>query len=165
MARDVVQVKIEGAEELLKELKALGVNVKKTLRGATRAGAKVIQAEAETRARSVSGSSGKHVRVSVSARHKEFVEASIGATRKKFFMRFFETGVQPHEITGAPLVFEGDRGLIVIGGVRHPGMPARPWLRPAFDSRRDAATAAMGDVLRATVEEARIAAEGRDEEE
>jgi len=165
MARDVVQVKIEGGEELLKELKALGVNVRRTLRGATRAGAKVIQAEAEVRARSVSGTSGKHVRVSVSARHKEFVEASIGATKKKFFMRFFETGVQPHEITGTPLVFEGDRGLIVIGGVRHPGMPARPWLRPAADSKFGEARDVMGEVLRAALEEARIANEGRDDEE
>jgi hypothetical protein len=62
------------------------------------------------------------------------------------------------------LVFEGARGLIVIGGVRHPGMPAQPWLRPAFDSRKDAAAQAVGEVLREAVEKARIAAEGRDEE-
>lgn len=165
MARDRVQVKIEGGEGLLKELAALGVNVKKTLRGATRAGAKVIQEEAERNARGVTGSTGKHVRIKVSARQRDRVEAEIGATKKKFHLRFFEAGVQPHEISGAPLVFEGDKGLIVIGGVRHPGMPAQPWLRPAFDSRKDAAADAMGEVLRATVEEARIAAEGQDDEE
>jgi HK97 gp10 family phage protein len=165
MARDRIDVKLEGAEELIEELRALGVNVKRSVRGAVRAGAKVIQEAAEANARGVTGSSGKHVRIKVSARSKEFVEAEIGATKKKFQLPFFETGVQPHEITGSPLVFEGDKGLIVIGGVRHPGMPAQPWLRPALDVKRDAAVEAMGETLRAAIEEARIAAEGQDDAE
>jgi len=165
MASTLISVKLEGSEALLKELRALGGNAKKAVRGATRAGAHVMQDEAERRARAVSGASGKHTRLVTSASQPTFVEASVGPSKKKFFMRFFETGVTRHEISGHPLAFEGDQGLVVIGGVNHPGMPARPWLRPAFDATGDAAVAAMGDALRAAVEKQRIIAEGKDDEE
>lgn len=158
-------VNLEGGEELLKRLAALGGDVKKAVRGATRAGAKVMQTAAETNARAVSGQSGKHTRILSSARKATSVEFRIGPTKKKFFMQFFEVGVMPHEITGAPLVFEGANGLVVIGGVHHPGMPAQPWLRPAFDATREPAIAAVGEALRQAIEEQRIIAEGQDDAE
>jgi len=160
-----IDLKLEGGDELIKEMRALGVNVKKSLRGAVRAGAKVIQDAAEENARGVSGQSGKHTRLITSARQPTSVEFSIAPSKKKFFMRFFETGATAHEISGNPIAFEGDRGLVVIGGVHHPGMPAQPWLRPAFDAKGKAAVAALDESLRATIEEAKIEAEGRDDEE
>lgn len=164
---DPIQVvsKIEGGEQLLKELAALGGNVRSTARAAVRAGAKVIQAAAESNAQGIGGGGGKHTAIKVSQRVKGTIEAMIGPSKRKWFFRYFETGTTAHEITGAPLVFEGDEGLVITGGVSHPGMPANPWLRPAFDGQQDAAVKAVGDYLVQAIEERRaIVDSGEDEE-
>ena len=167
-----ITVKLDGAEQLLEELEALGVNVQRSLRGAIRKGAKVIQDEAEVNARMVTGKTGKHTRLHVSTRRGEVgssdVQADIGPSKKKFWLRFYETGAAPHEIKAknSPLLaFEGEKGLVLTSRVAHPGLPALPWLRPAFDNKGDAAIKVVGEVLREAVEEARIAAEGSDDEE
>src|SRR3990167_8723191 len=158
--------KIEGGEELLEEMRALGVNVRKTLIGATRAGMKVVQAEAEQRAKPLSTRRGKATRLVFSSKKRDHATADVGLSKKKWVLRFFEQGVTRHEIVGKgkPLVFEGERGLVVIGGVDHPGMAARSWLRPALDGKRDEATKVFGAVVRAAIEEKRVAAEGSDDE-
>jgi len=37
--------------------------------------------------------------------------------------------------------------------VQHPGIGAAPFMRPAFDSRKDAAVARAGEVLKKAIEE------------
>ena len=57
----------------------------------------------------------------------------------------FERGVGPHEIDPRKTVLRLANGDFVTGGVRHPGMPAKPFLRPllplwgTFYRRRGAA--------------------------
>ena len=168
---DHIQIvsKIEGGEQLLKELAELGGNVRSSARAAVRAGARVIQAQAEGNAQGIGSGAGKHTAIKVSQRVKGTIEAMIGPSKRKWFYRYFETGVTAHEITGAPLVFEGDEGdegLIITGGVHHPGMAANPWLRPAFDVKQEAAAAAVGESLREAIETRRaIVDAGGDEEE
>ena len=161
--------KIEGGEELLEEMRALGVNVRKTLIGATRAAMKVVQAEAELRAKPLSTRRGKATRLVFSSKKRDHATADVGPSKKKWMLRFFEQGVTRHEIVAGrhspALVFEGNRGLVVLTRVNHPGMAARPWLRPAMDGKRDEATKVFGQALRAAIEEKRIAAEGSDDEE
>ena len=165
----VFGAKIEGGEELLEQMRALDVNVRKALIGATRAGMKVIQAEAEQRARPLSTRRGKATRLVFSSKKRDHATADVGPSKKKWVLRFFEQGVTGHEIVAgrhAPaLVFKGHSGLVVLTRVNHPGMAARPWLRPALDGKRDEATRVFGETLRAAIEEARIAAEGADDEE
>jgi HK97 gp10 family phage protein len=165
--RDIqVYVKIEGAKELLEELQRLGGNVRSTARSAVRAGARVIQAQAEQNAEAIGGYVAKRTALRITQRKKGLIEAAIGPSKKKWYYRFIEVGTQPHEIKGNPLVFEGDRGLVIIGGVQHPGMAARPWLRPAFDTKKDASTQAVGDFIRRAVEERRAIVEhGADDED
>jgi len=150
-----VSVKVEGGPQLLKEFAALGGNVRSTSRSAIRAGAKVIQAQAEVNAQAIATRPAKHTQIKISQRVKGTIEAMIGPSKRKWFYRYFETGVTPHEITGAPLVFEGDAGLVVIGGVNHPGLVARPWLRPAFDSKQGEAPAAIEAAFRKAIEDRR----------
>lgn len=160
-----VVAKIDGGEALLKELAALGGNVRSTARAAVRAGARVIQAEAEANAGAIGSGNGKHTAIKISQRKAGRIEAMIGPSKRKWFYRYFETGTTAHEITGRPLVFEGDEGLVVTGAVTHPGMAARPWLRPAFDTQREAAVEAVGKFLKTAVEERRaIIDAGADEE-
>ncbi len=150
-----VTCKIEGGPQLLKEFAALGGNVRSTSRTAIRAGAKIIQAQAEINAQSIATRPGKHTQIKISQRVRGTIEAMIGPSKRKWFYRFFEMGVTPHEIGGAPLVFEGDEGLVIIGSVQHPGMAAHPWLRPAFDAKQADAPAAIEDVFRKAIEERR----------
>lgn len=155
------EVKVEGLPELIAEMKGLGLRVNSNLRAAMRKGMKVIQAEAEQNAQSIS--KGKATRIEATSRVQEGkVSVELHISKKKFYLGFFESGVQPHEIKGAPLVFEGDRGLIVIGGVNHPGMPAQPWLRPAIDSKKDAAVQEVGRALREVIEKRRAQLAGEE---
>jgi HK97 gp10 family phage protein len=158
-----VTCKVEGGDQLLKELAALGGNVRSTSRTAVRAGAKVIQAQAEVNAETIATRPAKHTQIKISQRVKGTIEAMIGPSKKKWFYRYFETGVTPHEITGAPLVFEGESGLVIIGGVQHPGLTARPWLRPAFDSKQGAAPAAVEDVFKKAIDARRAIVESGDD--
>jgi HK97 gp10 family phage protein len=163
---DVLGVKMEGGEEMLKALADLGENVKKTLRGSMRVGGRVIQADADARA--PSSRSGKKAVLKVSSPKRGQVEARIQPSKRFWYLKFAETGTTRHEIKaggGKPITFEGDTGLIRTGVVSHPGAPARPWLRPAFDSKSGEAVDALGESLRGAVEAARIAAEGQDDED
>ncbi len=160
-----VVAKVEGGDQLLKELAALGGNVRSTARTAVRAGAKVIQAQAETNAEAIATRPAKHTQIKISQRVKGTIEAMIGPSKRKWFYRYFEMGVTPHEISGQPLVFEGDEGLVIIGSVSHPGMAARPWLRPAFDTKQGEAPDAVADVFRRAIEERRAILAGEDEDE
>lgn len=155
--------KVEGGDQLLKELAALGGNVRSTARSAVRAGAKVIQGQAETNAQGIGSGAGKHTQSKISQRVKGMIEAMIGPSKRRWFYRYFENGVTAHEIKGTPLVFEGDEGLVIIGSVQHPGMAAQPWLRPAFDEKQAAAVEAVGDYFRQAIEERRAIVEGGDD--
>jgi HK97 gp10 family phage protein len=163
---DVLGVKMEGGEEMLQVLADLGVNVKKTLRGSMRAGGKIIQADADARA--PSSRAGKKAVLKVSSPKRGQVEARIQPSKRHWYLKFAETGTTAHEIksSGAgKITFEGDEGLVRTGVVNHPGAPARPWLRPAFDSRSGEAVEVLGESLREAVEAAKIAAEGQDDED
>ncbi len=157
----VVKGKLEGAEELIAELKTVGLNIKGTTRKGVRAGAKVIQAEAERRAAALSQRGGKNVRIQVKARDRNSVTASIGPSKKKFFLRFLETGTKPHAITIRR------RGGVPIRAytIRHPGHAARPWLRPAFDVSTTPAAEAFGAAMRQAIEEKRAIIDNGPEEE
>lgn len=63
-------------------------------------------------------------------------EMTIGVPRDKYYIAIFETGAQPHEVNPhkkQSLFFKGEAGEIFTRAVNHPGMPARPFLRPALD--------------------------------
>ncbi len=160
-----VVAKVEGGDVLLKELAALGGNVRSTARAAVRAGAKVIQAQAEQNAADLSARAGKRTQIVVKQRAGGFIEARIGPSKRRWYFKFFELGATAHEITGNPLVFEGDNGLVIIGGVHHPGLAARPWLRPAFDTKQGEAPNAVGATFRQAIEARRAILAGEDEAE
>jgi HK97 gp10 family phage protein len=157
----VVRGEVIGGKDLIAELKAVGLNVKGTTRKGVRAGAKVIQAEAERRASALSKRGGKAVKIQVKARDRNSVTASIGPSKKKFYLRYLETGTQPHAITIRR------RGGVPIRAytLHHPGHAARPWLRPAFDATTTAAAAAVGEELRKCIEEKRAILDNGPEEE
>jgi len=139
-------VTIKGGERLLARLERLGVDVNQALEAAAVAGAMVIANGANPRAPA------PLIDVEVVERGKGRVTVDVGPPDEKWYWRFKETGAAAHEITGSPLVFEGDEGLIITAQVQHKGMAADPFLRPAFDEEKDWATGAVAKRLRQAVE-------------
>lgn len=160
---DFFRVKLEGGEALLKALRDADGNVKKSLRAASKAGGDVIKDDAVNRA---PPSRYKKIMASKASFPKRNVcEVTVRLSKRAWRLRFAETGATSHEIKGSPLAFEGDNGVVVTGRVRHPGAPARPFIRPAFDSKQKEAENKVAEVLRQAVVEARIAQAAADDED
>lgn len=146
---DLLGVKIEGTEELLRKLEALGVDLRALLVQATEAGGEVIGDGAADAA------PGEGITVEVMSKKAGSVEVGIGPDKEHWYYRFSEYGAQPHEIspeTAKVLAFEGSGGTVFAGGVSHPGMAARPFLRPAITNKAEEASAALGTVLEKALE-------------
>ena len=151
----VIKGKLEGADQLIAEMQAVGLSVKGTTRKGVRAGSKVIQAEAERRAAVLSSRKGKSVRIAISSKQRGSVEGKIGPSKKKWYLRFFETGTRAGVRTarkGGFFFRAKDGRRIYIKRIRHPGTAARPWLRPAFDVSTTAAREAFGAAMRQAIE-------------
>lgn len=147
MASGTITVKLVGGEELLAALRAVNANVQAALRTAGLAGAQPVVDAANSLA------PGPHIMAEVVEVTGAGVEVLIGPDKEHWHYRFFELGAAAHEITGTPLVFEGRAGVVTTARVMHPGMTARPFLRPAHDAKHDAMRDAMGAALRQAIEE------------
>jgi len=148
------QIKIEGGEKLLAEMRALGIRASSALRAAMRAGAGVVQQAAEQRA-PYRRRPRKATRTRASVK-RDVVTVRVMPTKRRWYLRLVETGTKPHLIRSRKmLAFEGRGGLVVTRVVRHPGARPRPWLRPAFDAARDQAVAAISTRLREYIEQKR----------
>lgn len=146
--------KLEGADDLMRELQECGLNARRTVGAAAKAGAKVIADDGNKRAKALRGGKGRIVSAKITRRAQDHVTAAAGVTKSKWYYRFFETGAVPHEIRGKPLlVFFSHGRLMSLSVVHHPGMAARPFLRPAFDAKQNEARDTFGETLRAAIEE------------
>jgi hypothetical protein len=86
-----IDMTIEGGEELLKEIKRLGIDVEAMLKAAVLRGAEVIADAANERA------PGPHNGVEVDKESKGSVTVNIGPDEDHWYYRFFETGAGRHE--------------------------------------------------------------------
>lgn len=128
--------------KLRAQLKKLDKAVRKEImEKAVLAGAEMVRGEANQRA------SGPHIEVALDKVTDRNAIAKVGPDNEHWYYRFDELGATAHEITGAPLVFQGESGLIVTGSVSHPGRAARPFLRPAMEGKSQEAQQAMADVI------------------
>lgn len=130
------QVRIRGADELARKLRAHGVDVQQGLEKITLAAAEVIRSDAESRA------GGEFEIVKETAENRQHrVRVAIGPSKKEWYARFREFGASAHEIRarGKQLLIAGDSPR---RRARHPGVNARPFLRPAADEKQDEVLAA-----------------------
>lgn len=140
-----VDVRLEGGEELLKAIADADLSLRSVLRAATLAGGEVV-------ANAAAGSApGPGVVVEVLEASAAGVEVGIGPDQEHWHYQFAETGAAPHEIMGTPLQFEGRDGLVRTSRVSHPGIPAKPFLRPAHDSTQDEQRDTLGAHLKAAL--------------
>lgn len=151
MSRGVrVQMKLEGSAELMTRLKAIGARASQAVMDAAVAGATPILFDANLRAHSP--------HVIAEAQQKEGANKAtvrIGPDKAHWYYRFFEFGATVHEIKAKKalaLLFPGQNGDVFAKKVEHTGMAARPFLRPAMDTRKDDATRAAGETFRQVIE-------------
>jgi hypothetical protein len=170
----VADLRVKGGNELQRMLGTLPANVERSyMRGALRAGAKVLQGIAQSRVSVVSGELRDAIVVKVSARRGR-ITARIMVEMKDNRPIWVEYGTKKHVIRADAskrpqrMTRRGmrawsvvtinrsiARGSLVIGGVfigemvRHPGAQPHPYMRPAMDSGAAPALMAVGNYLKA----------------
>lgn len=128
-----MKIELEGFDELEQKLLQMGKEAGQSIDKATSTGAWYVRGRQEAQAPEknvttvVKESSDEHSAVYL-----------IGLIPAKWFLRFFEYGAQPHEITGAPLKFFGNFGFIQAPKVNHPGMAAQPFVKPSLNRTNSA---------------------------
>ena len=138
-----VSVKLIGDKELKSILDQLGKEGRVALLPAARAGGDVIKDVANNRA------PGPHIIMGNEKQEGGTAEVEIGPDEEHWHYRFTEFGASPHEITGDPLVFKGEGGIIRTPKVNHTGMEARPFLRnTAAEKKKPARDAAGSEFLK-----------------
>lgn len=142
MAKDTITVTLEGGEDLLRAIADADQSVRSVLRAATLAGGQVVVDAA------AGSAPGPGIVAEVMEASAAGVEVGIGPDKEHWHYRFLETGAAAHEITGNPLIFEGRAGMVKTASVSHPGMAARPFLRPAHDGTQREQQDTLGARLR-----------------
>lgn len=146
-----LEIKVSGLKELERTLSQLPLDLqKKALGPSLRAGAQLIleQAQADVPRDNGELAGSLEIRTHVDPGIGGVAEAAVIVRSPKGHL--IEFGTQPHEITVESKKVLADPVERRIFGrkVRHPGTPARPFLRPALDTRAQDALFAMRDKLR-----------------
>ena len=159
-----------GGEALFKNLDLLEKKLaRQIMKAGVKEGAEVLLAEARANARQLVGADVANlINFKISSSGKFMASAKIGVPRGRhpaFKLRFFEFGTggqrspkeglitrrTPHKRTGSQAILTplGPRPAVETRGMR-----ARPWLRPAMDTKMDQARHAMGVKLWEGIQEA-----------
>ncbi len=139
----MMDIEIEGMEELEANLEEIIQLMAEATLAMVRRGEEVLEEEADNLAPKKGVMAAK-----VRSKTKNQVVIDFGPNRDNWTLRFFETGATQHEIRGNPLIFEGASGdVIKTYAVDHPGMPAKPFMRPALDGKGDQAMEEAGEVF------------------
>lgn len=149
---------VRGLSDLQKFLSAVPQKIERNiLRGAMRAGMRVVQPVAQSNVHSVSGQLAKGLKISTRARGGT-VSASLRATGPHGSVaRWIEYGVRPH------LIAAKAKGWLAFGFglfakvVHHPGFKGKGFMRNALDSQAQAAVIASGEYIKS-----RLTKEGLD---
>ena len=136
------RAEIKNMDDLEKKIVGLRKDMSKILEQAAQAGADVIADEANHLA------PGPYIDTDVVGLTWAHADVEIGPDKEHWYYLFYETGTAPHEVTPRSvggLEFPGQEGEMVVRQiVSVPGMAARPFLRPAFDGKKDEAEEATG---------------------
>lgn len=128
MARKNFKVGVEGAEGLNRALKAVGDRTTgQLLEKAVRAGAELIAEEARRMAPRDSGDLAEGITVEPTRLQQGRAQIDIGPGKREWYGRLVELGTEK--------------------------MAAKPFLRPAFDTKADEARDAVANVLRKALKE------------
>lgn len=150
----MAEIHVSGLADLQKALDQLPVKIERNImRGAMRAGSKVMAEEAKQQVPVDSGDLRNSIKVTTRARRGQ-VSATVRAGDKKaFYAHMVEFGTAAHLIPKPSRKKSSERIALFFGGkvvskVQHPGTRPQPFMRPAFDKSTQAAIAAMAEYVR-----------------
>ncbi len=140
-------VTLVGKNQIARKLKGLSGKVAGSIaRRSGSAGARVIRNEARRLAPQESGNLRKAINVRVRRFQNKsgfhfYVAVDNGPSAKHdgWYAHFLEYGTQPHEIkpNKASALNLGSSSAVLYNVVNHPGIAAQPFMRPAFDTKKD----------------------------
>jgi len=150
MAKDI---NIVGGKELAEFLQTLPLKIEKNImRSALRAGARVIANEAKLNVPIQDGDLRASIRTGSNAKKGQVEAYARAGNKKAWYYRFVEFGTAAHIIKGKNgnnLKFTARDGKsISVPQVLHPGAKAKPYMRPALDSKGDEAVVAVTKRIR-----------------
>lgn len=146
---------VTGGDDIVRKLRAMGVNMERAQEIVLRAGAEVVRAAAADNVRSASSSVASDVTVARVRDENGAVVIGIAPTRKTWYSVFLERGTRPHPVTmpqGKALRFVGSSGEAYRRTIQHTGTRARPFMRPAADENHERIVDAVGDKARTILE-------------
>lgn len=144
---------VKGLAELQRALDSLPAKLEANImRGALRAGAKVLAAEAKRNVHSVSGALADSIRVGTKSRRGTVVGRVVAGGKSKlarnggdaFYGRFVEYGTAAHVIRAK----NGKLLALGVSKVNHPGAKKKPFMRPAMDTQAQPALEAVREYIR-----------------
>jgi HK97 gp10 family phage protein len=141
---------IQGLADLERKISELPQKLaRNVMRGALRAGANTLRAEARAKVPVDSGALRQSIRVSARLRGtKATARVTAGGRARKgdaFYAHMVEFGTQAHKISANMKRALVINGQLVRGEISHPGARPRPFMRPALDAK---AQQAIEDVAR-----------------
>ena len=143
----MITMKLEGMDETMRALNRLDDNMAgRHLETAAKAGILPIQNQAKENAPWKSGTLRRSIHEETVSRSRRKVEVATGTD--VIYARIHELGGVIVPKTAAALAFEIDGQLIITQRVE---MPARPYMRPAFDEKKGKAEDEVRDSLRTVV--------------
>lgn len=157
MGKSFIEFEVKGLREIEQALKRLPIELeRKVLRRAVLAGAGVIRDEARRLAPVRTGALRQNIVARYHKRKNGLVRYDVGIRKGRkgmdaYYASMVEFGTSPHIIRAKKkkaLGVDGRFGSVV----RHPGASARPFMRPAFDSKYNEAIDKVGQVVRRAVE-------------
>ena len=134
--------RIEGIDEVIREIARRQLNARKTIRQMLAPGADIVKDAVKQR-----GKGRFRIlitrRITLSMARLE-AGAEIGPVKNvTYIARFLEFGTAPHEIVARKAPLLRLRNGRLVKRVNHPGSRPYPFLQPAFDASKDQATAAI----------------------
>jgi HK97 gp10 family phage protein len=146
-------IHISGGKELGQFLQSLPLKIEKNImRAALRAGARVIANEAKLNVPIQDGDLKRSIRTGSNAKKGKVEAYAKAGDKKAWYYRFVEFGTAAHIIkgkNGGMLRFMAKNGkAIQTLQVSHPGAIAKPYMRPALDSKSGEAVMAVSNKIR-----------------
>lgn len=138
-----------GLDDLKKKLAALEkATAGEVLKAAFLEGGVILKEEAIERIPKDTGNAAESIKV-VARRRGDKAQVEVGSNY--FVANILEIGAQPHSIAPRKANQLRLEDGSFVSGAEHPGVPARPWLRPAYDAKEGEIIEAIKDALRKAI--------------
>lgn len=154
MSNKGIKVTVTGGAAIAAKLQKLGGDVVAAKKAVLWAASEVVASAARSNVQAASPTVANAIRIETLSERGDKVALGVAPARHAWIAHFIEHGTAPHRIT-----VSSAKAMRLVDGrfvhsVNHPGVLARPFMRPALDEHRDQAFAAAARVAEEIVKAA-----------